>query len=132
MHSKITTARIASGFILRALLALNRLKPYKKSSTLFRRQRMRFWSQGLDLNQPPSGYESQAGGSVNSPSSTSPGCTEQAFYVFSHLHRSVGICFFCISKLVLEVVWQSQCRPETVVENRVEGNRDAKPCLHQS
>ena len=58
-------------------------------------------------------------------------CAEQAFCVFSRLQRSVGICFICISNLVLAVIWRSQCRSETAVENRVEGSGDAEPYLHQ-
>ncbi|KUH59345.1 hypothetical protein AUL39_03220 [Tractidigestivibacter scatoligenes] len=34
-------------------------------------------------------------------------CVEQAFCVFSRLQRSVGVCFFCISNLVLVVIWWS-------------------------
>ncbi|KXB62722.1 hypothetical protein HMPREF1868_00993, partial [Olsenella sp. DNF00959] len=34
-------------------------------------------------------------------------CAGQAFCVFSRLQRSVGICFFCISNLVLAVIWRS-------------------------
>jgi len=59
---------------------------------------------------------------------------EQAFCVFSRLQRSVGICFFCffcISNLVLAVIWRSQRRTETAAENRVEGIGDAEPYLHQ-
>lgn len=59
-------------------------------------------------------------------------CTEPAFCVFSRLQRSVRICFFYISNLVLAVIWRSQCRSKTAVENRVEGSEDAEPLTYTS